>query len=451
MKSITYKTFIIAVLCMVLGCEKFVTVDEVKDSLLAEQVFENETTANAAILGIYKAIRVSIPTYLTSRAALSSDELVSYSAPLTDAYYTNNIQPATTAVPWGPLYSCVYASNNAIEKLTESKRLTAISKSRLIAEAKFLRAFCYFYLVNLFGEVPLVLTTNIHENSLIKVSNTTTIYDQIVADLTEAKATLVDDYSHAGNQRIRANKWAAGALLARVYLYQQKYSLAESESLTIINSGKYSLVNSTIGIFSKNNTESILQLANNTIENISVARDFIYTSTPLYVLSAGLLSSFEANDLRKTNWIRTQTLNSQPVSIPFKLTSTQNNPPEYYTLLRLAEVYLIHAEALAMRDDFAGAVAGVNLIRSVHGGLTTPLTAATSRQGAIDQILHERQVDLFTEGAHRWLDLKRTNRLNATMSAAKPTTWKSSAAIYPIPLSEIQRNPNLQPTPGYIY
>jgi len=112
-------------------------------------------------------------------------------------------------------------------------------------------------------------------------------------------------------------------------------------------------------------------------------------------------------------------------------------------------MYLIRAEAKAMRNDFQGCIDDINLVRQKHGGLSIPLPVPGNQSAALDVILHERQVDLFTEGCHRWFDLKRTGRLDAVMQAEKPATWQSYAALYPILFTDIQRNPNLTQNLGY--
>lgn len=435
---------------MLSTCEEFVAVDHLETRILADQVFENDAMANSAIAGLYKSFRLSIPDFISFRNPVYSDEVIPYLNSASNTYFTNSLQPNDSTLPWGQFYLVIYGANNAIEKLQASSTIGKDIKNQYIAEAKFMRAMCHFYLVNFFGDIPLVVTADVNTNKLISRTPITLVYEQIIADLQDAKANLRDDYSHAANEHVRANKWVASAMLARAYLFAKDYPKAEAEADAVIGSGKYTLLTSPAGIWNKNNTEAILQLANNAMENNSVANSFIYTSNPTNVLTTNLLDAFEPGDLRKTIWIRTQTHSGQSVSIPYKMTSTAANPPEYYTLIRLAEMYLIRAEALAMREDFGGCADDVNLLRLQHGGLSTPLADPTDKEEALTMILHERQVELFTEGCHRFFDLKRTGRIDAVMLTTKPEYWKSTASLYPIPLTERQRNPNLNPqNPGY--
>lgn len=445
------KTLFIALPILFSSCTDFVNVDEVQDNMLAELVFESEPTANSAILGVYRNMRSAVQTPLIALNSIYSNEIMPYSNALSNSYYTFNLQPGDSTLPWNTFYAVIYASNNAIEQLERNTTIPETSKRRLIAEAKFVRALSHFYMVNLYGDIPLVLTTNLKINNKIPRTALTTVYSQMVTDLKDAKADLPDDYSHvAGGERVRANKWVVSALLARIYLYQKDYINASIEANAVIDSDKYSLLPSAAGIFNKNNNEAIFQFANNSTDNNFPVTSFIYSSAPTYICTPVLLNMFEAGDLRKSTWIRTTTYNGQSVSVPYKFTSTAANPPEYNTIIRLAEVYLIRAETRAMEDDFQGCAEDINLVRLRHGGLSAPLADPTNREEALDIILHERQVELFTECGHRFFDLKRTGRIDAVMQAEKPDFWRSTAALYPLPLTERQRNPNLTPqNPGY--
>jgi len=120
--------------------------------------------------------------------------------------------------------------------------------------------------------------------------------------------------------------------------------------------------------------------------------------------------------------------------------------------MRLAEQYLIRAETEAngAGGGTNSAVQDLNIIRN-RAGLAN-YSGATDKASLVTAILHERQVELFTELGHRWLDLKRTATVNAVMSVVTPQkggTWDANWQLYPIPRTEIQVNPNLKQNPGY--
>ncbi|HXO76959.1 MAG TPA: RagB/SusD family nutrient uptake outer membrane protein, partial [Puia sp.] len=117
-------------------------------------------------------------------------------------------------------------------------------------------------------------------------------------------------------------------------------------------------------------------------------------------------------------------------------------------MMRLVELYFIRAEATAQLGDPASAMQDVNLIRT---RAALPPASASSLAEALGIILHERQVELFMEGAHRWFDLKRMDSVNSVMSRVKPQYWPADghAALYPISVTEMAANINLVQNPGY--
>jgi hypothetical protein len=449
MKRDVFVILVINMLIILSGCKKLLEVNKIDDRLLMSQVYENPLTANAAIDGIYANARNAFPLSTTVYNSLSGDDVINYSvSQVLDDYRTNLLQPTTT-LPWSNIYNTIYAANAALEGLYASKNLPATLKSLYSGEAKFNRAFCYFYLLNLFGDVPLVLSTDVTLNARASRVPSDQVWAQVVADLVEAQDVLSSDYSAGNGERIRANKYVATAFLARVYLYQKQWGKADAEASKIISSELYSVLNSPAGIFIKNNTEAILQWPNGPGLGNNFSSNFIFTTTPVVICSNYLLNAFEVNDLRRSVWIGARQYSGQTYYYPFKFTTTATNSNEWYTVMRLAEQYLIRAEARAMQNDLAGAISDVNYIRLKHGGLQQPLIVPATQAACLDIIMRERQVELFTEGMHRWFDLKRTGRINGIMQAIKPMTWRPTASLYPLPLTEIQRNPNLVQNPGY--
>jgi hypothetical protein len=114
-------------------------------------------------------------------------------------------------------------------------------------------------------------------------------------------------------------------------------------------------------------------------------------------------------------------------------------------MLRLAEQYLIRAEARAQLENIPGAQEDLNAIRSRAG---LPDTDADDKASLLLAIERERQAELFAEGGHRWLDLKRTNRADAVLGPLK-ADWQTPDALFPIPDAERQLNPNLTQNDGY--
>ena len=115
-------------------------------------------------------------------------------------------------------------------------------------------------------------------------------------------------------------------------------------------------------------------------------------------------------------------------------------------MLRLAEQYLIRAEARARQGNIPGAQQDLNSIRNRAG---LPNTTTSGPTEILEAIMEERQRELFTEGGHRWLDLKRTGRTTEVLAPLKPL-WDPTDVLWPIPEDEIFNNSNLLPqNPGY--
>jgi hypothetical protein len=169
-------------------------------------------------------------------------------------------------------------------------------------------------------------------------------------------------------------------------------------------------------------------------------------------LSDQLVNSFDPGDQRRVSWVDSVVVDKVVYYYPYKYKINTEGAPvsEYLMMLRLAEVYLVRAEARAEQGNLAGATADVNLIRARAG--LGPTNAGTG-QGLLTAIWHERQVELFTESGHRWLDLKRTGTVDAVMSVVTPLkgggTWQSYQQWYPVSPGDIQLDPNLTQTAGY--
>jgi hypothetical protein len=448
-------------------------------------VYSDNISAVTVLTGIYANISAANPAGFNNqiingvsvRAGLSADELSllgggSSSASWLVPYYANKLSSSTTQTMWDEYYKNVYEVNIAIERLTaSSSSLKPDIKQQLIGEAKFMRAFCLFYLVNLYGDIPLPTSSDYRVNSKLFRSSKEQVYQQIIADLQDSKNLLSDKYLKSDastpytsglEERVRPTRWAAGALLARVYLYIGNWIGAQTEATDIIDNTNLFTLEAIDKVFLKNSREAIWQLQPiNTGWNTEDARAFILPiggpnsyANPVFLDSVNLVNSFEFLDQRKSKWINSVTSGGVRYYYPYKYKSASLNAPvtEYLMIFRLAEQYLIRAEAKAMQGKFQEAIDDVNVIRLQHGGLTTPLLAPTNQSNAITIILHERQVELFTEWGHRWLDLKRTGRVDAVMSivcSQKGTAWASNWQWYPIPLYDIQQNSNLTQNSGY--
>ncbi len=439
------------------SCKKFVEVSSPTDELNSDLVFADSSTAISAITGIYSEMLSGSNLFANSATTLygglSADELYFYTPSLKDEFTKNQITQANhfsiDNAFWKPAYNNIYAANLAIEKLAASQQLSISLKNQLTGEAKFIRAFCYFHLVNLFGDVPLITASKYQDAATSPRAPTTEVYTQIIKDLNDAKILLSNNYISI--EKVRPNKWAAVALLARCYLYNDRWQEAETEANSVIASGDYILESDLNSIFLKNSTEAIWQLmpvrpGANTFEALEILPLSSFSS-PTYLITSTLLNSFESGDNRKMAWIKSRVFNDDTVYFPYKY-KMSNSPTlnEYYTVFRLGEQYLIRAEAEINQNKIMEAQADINIIRN-RAGLSN--TTANTEQLLRQALEKERRSELFCEWAHRWYDLKRTDRANDVLSVLKGVTWQPTDILWPIPQPEINLNTSLIQNPGY--
>ncbi|MCX2584322.1 RagB/SusD family nutrient uptake outer membrane protein [Pedobacter sp. MR22-3] len=453
-QKLIYKAMIVGTVLTVSSCSKFVELGAPPTQILFEDAFKTDASANSAILGIYSLSSAANNGFLTHALfypGISGDDLQYNGTDANVQEFAKNALLNTNGfvnTTWSTTYNLIKNANNAISGLNASTTLTPATKSQLLGEAKFLRAFFYFELVNNFGDVPLPLKDDYSafENAVLPRTPAAQVYAQIVKDLTEAQAALPAAY--VGTFRGRANKHAASALLARVFLYQKDYLNAEAQASSVIGSGTYSLPGPDVS-FINNSNEIIWQIGNATgVSVLGSSYVTLATVIPNYTLSEATYQSFEsATDLRRTNWVTPKTISGKTYYgiSKFKVGSGTGN--EYNVALRFAEQYLIRAEARAQQNNLSGAKTDLDAVRTRAGlaGVSATLTQAQMLT-AIEQ---ERKVELFGEWGHRWFDLKRTDRANAVLGALRPTTWKTTSVLYPVPQAQIIINTNLTQNPGY--
>lgn len=466
MKNILTTALLMAMLGSI-GCSKLVEVKSPVTTFDADKVYNRDANAIATMTGIYQILAGDYEfaqgqNSLAMYAGLSADELVTYDGfnELTMAAYKNNFLPDKGTAPfWGRMYTYLYYCNAAIIGCGKSTTLTPEVKTRVIGEAKFMRAFLYFYLVNLWGDVPLITGTNYEENRMMAKSPAADVYKQIVADLKDAQEALTEEYllsdlKTVTTERIRPNKQVATALLARVYLYTGEYALAETAATALLSQQARFDTVALSEAFLKNTKEAIWQFqAISPYVDTYEARAFIFDSIPnggqWVSLSNFLLEDFEPGDRRRDEWVRETNSSQGHYYHAFKYKNKEPLQTEALTVFRISEQYLIRAEARAQASDFDGAMADLNVLRKRAG--LAPLSVA-SKEDALDAVMQERRIELFSEWGHRWLDLKRTGRVDAVMAEvapAKGATWAPYKAFYPIQGAELINAPNLEQTEGY--
>jgi hypothetical protein len=285
------------------------------------------------------------------------------------------------------------------------------------------------------------------------------VYEQIIEDLVQAELLLQEEYMKGVNvptqERARVNKFAAASLLARVYLYRGDWSNAAAQATMVLNKEDiYDLNTDIASVFRAStdaylNKEAIWQLmpiSFNANANPAEGNTFIIRGELHYFeLTDSLRLSFEPDDARYTNWVGQFDLGGAPTYFPYKYklrTGELSDAREYSMVLRVAELYLIRAEARTELGDFAGAKKDIDIIRD-RASLSP--TTANSKESLLIVIEQEWRVEFFCEWGHRWFDLKRWKLADPRLNVVKAPYWQANDTLYPLPQVELSRNTNLKP------
>lgn len=437
------------------SCKKFLDREPIAQ-ITPDQIFSTEQGAQSAVMGMYRSLLspysygqsiVIVPEF----SARHVNHAASY-AEYTD-FKANTIRIDNPWVQniWNACYASINAANNIVVKVNEMPQgaISDTKRQQFIKEGKFVRALNYFLLVRAFGEVPLIITPT-SETGELKVPRKAVadVYAQIIADLKEA-VTLPGNYASNAESKGRATGNAAKALLAKVYLYNaavtNNYTDAARLASEVIASGSFSLPEDYASIWKTENTsESIFELqfdeqATNTLASVSNPSP----SMLFYAEGASIADLYEAKDKRKAFTIYQNAGDARYYIGKYRLFSpaVQNFP-----VIRLAELYLIHAEAQA-RVDGSVSNAAYNSYKKVRdrAGINSPDQSTFTNVAAfVTAVQKEKRLELMFEG-EAWFDYCRTGlALTEMMTKADRNYF-----LYPIPDAERKVNPNLTQNKGY--
>ncbi|MNS84188.1 SusD family protein [compost metagenome] len=383
---------------------------------------------------------------------------------------------ANVSRDWRYLYGMIAKANTVIGNVRKvpDPKLTKNRKNEMIGEAAFMRAYSYFDLVRLFGDVPLITKeiTAINSDNIEQIYpllypervSQSMIYNQIIADLDTALAYVPATAANKGF----VTKGAVNALLARVYSTKTPidWNKVKQYSDAVI-AGGYVLVPEYDFLWDnkhENSTESIFEIncedwatGGNWGASMLIGTDWKKFNTP----TNDLIKAFDAEGdvIRKSSSVLFSNVTGKwtdkywaQTSFPFVNKYRDVSGAQNIILIRLADIMLLKAEALNELNDVNGAAAIVNIIRKRVDLTETSASDQGSMRLAIEK---ERRLELAFEG-QRWFDLKRTNRAIAVMNAQKDGADKSlgytlneNRLVFPIPQSERDKNNKLTQNSGY--
>jgi starch-binding outer membrane protein, SusD/RagB family len=443
MKNILY-TFLI--LFSLTACDVLNVKPE--DSIPADAAFRDKAGIERGILGCYSSLQnLSYfgRTYLIF-SDLSADNLV-HPADATSSDYAeidnNAILPENSAVSamWASLYEGINDANNIIVKVPGIANMSESEKNEALAELYFIRALNHFNLLNYFGAVPIKITPTVGVNNLDAGRDPADqVYAQIINDLTFAEQYLQDDAS----LKARASKYAAKALLARVYLYKRDYELAFNKANEVISDGGYILPDNYADVFAADGgEETIFEIDFTDVDRNRIAEYNFPKSLNgrrEVAPSEGLINIYLPDDERKNVSIAYDGLNAYANKY-----NDLSKGADNVIILRLAEMYLIRAEAEANKTG--GSISDIqNDINTIRLRANLTPTTATSIFQLLAAIETERRLEFAFEG-HRWFDLVRTGRAIDLL----PNVTNINKTLFPIPSAELQTNnsPDMIQNLGY--
>lgn len=471
------------------SCEKFLA-EKPKGVLSPDTFFNSDAAAVAAVNGIYNTFHDNA-IYgnvfgLWSKTEYGADT-IEPSRTFGDVEYIANytITEGTTDTrgTWQEFYNVIFNANLILASIPDNKQMTKDGINQVTGEVLFLRSLAYFHLTNLWGDVPFY-TDNLQlsEIQILERTDKTQIRNQIVTDLLKAKDLLPESYN-AGNLG-RATKWAAATLLAKTYLWMQNWQGARDAAVDIIDNSPHQLLDNYADIFAPDNeanaevifpivwakdlrgqafTDNFCPRLRDEPKNGSnrgalqaalAALNEGFTGFGLAIPTKDLANKFPQDDLRKPSNVLVNYLGFD-LNFPYmskmwdldQINSPRSNHGDNIIVFRLADVYLIAAEAENELNGPGNAFQYINKVRERAYNPFQPL-AGLSKDEFRQALRDERKWELGGEGFRR-MDLIRWGILLDVVKSTEYLVYKPAANItarnvlLPIPATEIDLNPNL--------
>jgi len=459
--------------------KKFIELAPVS-SVSVDVLYKTDKDFQDAVTGAYAALRNQYNDFWMFGDVASDDSWKEVSRNQSSYYidvFTLDANDPLLKSTWSNYYNVISRANIILDKIAKADPAVVTNKARHTAEAKFLRAFAYFDLVRLFGDVPEVITPVTIEEAYkagrVKVDK---IYDEvIIKDLLDAEGGLAQKYT--GVDVGRATKGAAKSLLGLVYLTRKNFTAAETKLQEVTTLG-YTMLPKYADLFDytkdEHHSEYIFDIEYQ--EGLGgLGSGFTNKFAPLsapystfFKIAGGggeennptmdLYNAFDPSDPRRDPTVNGTGGFIDGTGTFVKFLQAATTTRKYLTpvivsqdskanwkVFRYADVILMYAEALNENGKTTDALTWLNMVRTRAGMSTwSGLDQATTRE----KIYLERRLELGMEG-HRWFDLIRTGRAFNILQAKG---MKDYMVLYPIPLSQLQiiNDPSIfAQNPGY--
>ena len=443
--------------------------------------YQDQNDFERALLGAYSSIRGlysgSASIYATELTTDNTE--IHWSSPSVDEMqFDQNTLTSTNATVRGIWNTCLYTVSkcNTILNRIERVSMDQAAKDKIIGETKFLRAFSYFYLVRLFGRVPLTdqeFTSPGQINATdLSLKPASDVYQVILNDLTSAESLLPRALNP---DKTKASQATVKTLIGKVHLTMRNYDQAAAKLKEVIDMNQYSLVTNYGSLFSagnNNRAESILEIQ--FVRGMNLGNNYSALFTPAITSMAifpsnlqgsgritptlDLYNAYEAGDARKAVSVRDsvplinggRTYARHGLKFVDWTAIALSDGSVTYTVLRYADVLLMYAEAL---NELGQTTAALPYLNQVRSRAALPALTGLNQADLRLALERERRVEFLFEG-HRWFDLVRTGRARTVLNAHYASqrlnfSVEEYELLFPIPLAEIELNPALVQNPGY--
>ena len=443
--------YVLAIAFVFSACSKILDVNPT-DAVSADLAIKNKIGIEHALVGSYNALQATglYSLDLIAVGDMAADNLTWTGT--TQSYGQFEVKPIPVANGvvdgiWAASYDGINRVNNILYRLPSISDLTQAEYDQYYGEALFIRALLHFNLVTYFGGVPIRTQPTLDLNTIdLERSTIEQVYAQVIADLTTAKTKL--PASSAAKVAGRANTFTVSALLAKVYLakFQLTNDIASAalsieEAGRVISEGGYTLASNYSSLFHSATAsgESVFEIVYD-VQNYNRLAQYFYSRDSLgryeFAPTPDLIQSFDTIDQRLDASI---IYDGKDKPYVIKYNDVSGGTDRVY-VYRLAEMYLIRAEAMAYTNgDTAIIKSDLNIIRNRAGLANTTADNYTDLKLAIEkECRHE-----FAFEGHRWCDLVRTKRATTLLGIDEKYT------LFPIPLSEMQTNKFIKQNDGY--
>ena len=475
------------------GCDSFLS-EKPRDVLSPETFFNTAEEARAAVNGLYVPLYDGslYGSYGIKRFYMYGADTIEPSreggGSLNDInnYTLSTGRDAGARGAWIELYKIVKDANVIIAKVADNPNIRAEVREKLIGETLFLRAFAYYHLTNMFGDAPYYRANlTIDEVQELGRTDKTAIRNDLLQDLQQAQDALPSNAEPG-----RPSHWAAATLMAKIHLIQESWAEARDKAVYVIENSPHRLLDDYGDVFdpaNEYNAEVIWSLdfvkdlnpttttdlftprlrdepANSSekdaLSEALAARDEGFTGYGLAIPKCGFVDEFPTDDLRRPSNIIESYLGFE-LNFPYmpkmwnldQINSPRQNHGENYIIFRLAEVYLMAAEAENELNGPSGAYQYINRLRERAYEPDQPLSGL-SQEEFFEALVAERRWELAGEGKRRFFLIRRgilEERIQNTRHCAynPKENFEPHHTLFPIPEEEIQLNPNLTQNPGY--